>query len=122
MNDDVVGIWVQLKAPSVCVGFVMGVAYLFALFTGFVFAGVISSVWPLVAKREVTFSMLQNTTILMPFEIFVVVFSVPWLLLKQGARQLNTGTALRLGWALVGGAIICGFFQGVVVLSAMYHF
>ncbi len=98
----------------------MGVAYLFALLTGFVFAGFISSIWPLIGGREVSFTLLLKTGFFAPFEVLVVVFSTPLLLLKLGVRQLLAGRSVVFGWGAIAGAIMCSFFQGVVVISSVY--
>ena len=99
----------------------MGFAYVMALLTGFVFAGFVSSLWPLVTRREVSFGLLYPASHLMLFEVFVVVLSTPLLLLKTGVDQLKAGRYPSLGWGAVIGAIFCGFFQGVAVLSIMYN-
>ena len=104
---------------SECVG--MGFAYLMALLTGFVFAGFVSSLWPLIARREVSFGLLFPASYLLPFEVLVVVFSAPLLLLKTGVRQLKTKRYVVLAWGAIFSAVFCGFFQGVAVLSFMYH-
>ncbi len=66
----------------------MGFAYVMALLTGFVFAGFVSSLWPLVTRREVSFGLLYPASHLMLFEVFVVVLSTPLLLLKTGVGAL----------------------------------
>ncbi len=98
----------------------MSIAYLFALLTGFVFAGFVSSVWPLLGGRDVSFSLLRQTSFLAPFEVLVVVFCIPVLLLKLGVGQISSGHSMLIGFSAIGGAIMCSFFQGVVVISGAY--
>jgi len=92
-------------------------AYGLAVLTGFVFAGFVSSSWPLITRRDVSFKLLYPAGNLMLLEVFIVVFSVPLLLLKIGVAQLAKGRYRSLAWACVAGSIFTGFFQGVAVLS-----
>ena len=98
----------------------MGVAYLFALLTGFVFAGFVSSIWALVSGRDVSFSLLVQTSFLAPFEVLVVVFSVPLLLMKLGVKHLAIGESMSFAWGFIGASVLCGFFQGVIVMSSIH--
>ena len=98
----------------------MSIAYVFALVTGFVLAGFISSLWPLVARREVSFGLLYPAGMLLPLEIFVVVISVPLLLLKIGVGQFVAGQFRSLGVMALVGALLTGFLQGVALLSLVY--
>jgi hypothetical protein len=99
----------------------MSFAFVLALLTGFVSAGFISSLWPLLGGRNVSFGLLMSAGFLLPLEVLVVTFSIPLLLLKMGTRQITGGRFLMLGWSAVGAAVLSGFFQGVVVLSVMYQ-
>ncbi len=98
----------------------MGFAYFFALITGFVSAGFVASLWPLLSRREVSFGLLYPAGILLPIEIFVVVFSTPLLLLKSGVKLMKTRQLALLAWTAIAGAVFSGFFQGVALLSLMY--
>lgn len=100
----------------------MSFEYFFALLTGFVFAGFVSSLWPLVGGRAVSFGLLMPASFLLPLEVIVVTFSTPLLLLKMGVSQIKAGKYLLLGWGAVSAAVFSSFFQGVVVLSVMYYF
>jgi len=93
--------------------------YTFALVTGFVFAGFISSCWSLITKKEVSFGLLYPAGHLLAVELFVVVFSVPLLLLKLALRGLARGRYRLFAWSAMMGAFFTGFFQGVAVLSLM---
>ncbi len=98
----------------------MGVAYFFALLTGFVSAGFVASLWPLITRREVSFGLLYPAGVLLPLEVFVVVFSTPLLLLKLGVEQIKGKRFVTLAWSAIAGAVFTGFFQGVALLSLMY--
>lgn len=95
----------------------MGIAYLFALLSGFVFAGFVASLWPLIVRREVSFSLLYPASNLLAVEVFVVVFSIPLLLLKLGVAQMQRGKFVAMAWCAIGGSVLCGFLQGVALLS-----
>ncbi len=98
----------------------MGTAYIFALVTGFVSAGFIASLWPLLSRREVSFGLLYPAGRLLLVEVFVVVLSMPVLLLKLGVAQIRAGRFVSLAWSAIIGAVFSGFFQGVALLSLMY--
>jgi len=98
----------------------MGIAYVFALLTGFVFAGFVASAWPLITRREVSFGLLYPAGVLLPLEVFVVVFSTPLLLLKLGVELVRHKRFLALAWSAIAGAVFTGFFQGVALLFLMY--
>jgi len=98
----------------------MGIAYVFALVTGFVSAGFIASLWPLFSRREVSFGLLYPVGRLLLLEVFVVAFSMPVLLLKLGVAQIRAGRFVSLAWSAIIGAVFSGFFQGVALLSLMY--
>lgn len=98
----------------------MEFAYFFAILTGFVFAGFVSSLWPLMGQREVSFGLLYPASHLLPLELPVVVFSTPVLLLKLGVALFNGRRFNLLAAGVVVGSVLAGFFQGVVVLSLMY--
>lgn len=95
-------------------------AYLFALLIGFVSAGFIASLWPLIGGRDVSVQMLRTTTMLLPFEILAVVLAMPLLLVKTGAQLVSGGTYRGWGIFAFGGSIISSFFQGVALLSIAY--
>ena len=96
-------------------------SYAFALVTGFVFAGFISCLWPLIARREVSFGLLFPASSLVAFEVLVVVFATPLLLLQLAVGQLSKGRYRSLAWSALAGAVFAGFFQGVAVLSVMFQ-
>ncbi len=98
----------------------MDIAYVFALITGFVLAGFMTSLWPLLSKREVSFGLLFPAGALLPVEVFVVVLSLPLLLLKIGANQIAKGRFISLAWSAIAGALLSSFFQGVALLSLIY--
>jgi len=93
--------------------------YTFALVTGFVFAGFVSSCWSLITQREVSFGLLYPAGHLLAVELIVVVFSVPLLLLKLALSRLAHGRYRLFAWSAMVGAFFTGFFQGVAVLSLM---
>ena len=99
----------------------MFVAYVFAVLTGIVSAGFVSSIWPLLAGRPVRFSLLLETGNLLPLEVLIVVLSGPLLLLREGALQLGRQRHVRLGFVALTGALCWSFFQGVVVLTLLYQ-
>ena len=101
-------------------GMGMYVAYVFALLTGIVSAGFVSSIWPLVTGRAIGFGSLLEPDVLLPLKVIAVVLSGPVLLLREGAGRVLTHGQLRLGlWALAG-SLCWSFFQGVIVLTVMY--
>lgn len=96
-------------------------AYLFALLTGFVLAGFVSSLWSLLIGRKVSFSLLFRSGGLLPVDVLVVTFSVPLLLMQMGIEQVARSGLGKFGIGAITGSIICSFFQGVVLLSVIYN-
>ncbi len=99
----------------------MAFAYFFALMTGLVSAGFVATLWPLIGGRPVSWSILQSTTLLLPLELIVVVFSTPFLLAKAGARLYSSGKFRGVALGAYGGSLLSGFLQGVALLSILYR-
>lgn len=97
----------------------MVIAYLFALLTGFVFAGFVSSLWSLLTGRALTFGLLGRTGALLLVDVVVITVCFPLLVLKLGINLIAGTRHMMLGLGAVCGAIVCSFFQGVVLLSVI---
>lgn len=99
----------------------MSVAYFFAFLTGFVVAGFVSSLWALVTGRALTFGILGRSGWVLPLDVAVVTVSFPLLLAKTAVKLTKTRQGGFLALGAFSAAIICSFFQGVVLLSVIYN-
>lgn len=98
----------------------MYVAYVFAVLTGFVFAGFVYSLFVVITGREPSEDMILFPTGHFLLEVPIVILSAPYILGKSGIYRIWERGHVKLGTAAIIGAAGWSFMQGVLVLTAIY--
>jgi hypothetical protein len=91
---------------------------LFAAAVGFAAAGLIGSLWAVIAGGQPALSMLLTRDSVMPLRILVLVFHAPIILLRGGIGLLFSDTPIGLAIIVAGGAWC--FFEGVFILTQFF--
>jgi hypothetical protein len=91
---------------------------LYATAVGFAAAGLIGSLWAVVAGGSPTASMLFSRDLMIPLRVLVLVLHAPVMLLRGGMSLLIAGRSMGLA-AIAAGGIWC-FFEGVFILTQVF--
>jgi hypothetical protein len=94
------------------------IAYLFAIATGIVSSGAISSLWSILAGEAPSFKMLGDDDFLIPIKVPVVVLSGPTTLLLDACWWLMERPMIGLSMIVAGFA--WSFIQGVFILTHVF--
>jgi hypothetical protein len=100
------------------------VALLQALFVGFAFAGLIASAFELFSQRKASFSLLQSGGVGALASVPLVVFSAPFLILRNTVRGRQIegrpfhfvvlASMIAGLWSLASGQLIMDVLRGVI--------
>jgi len=95
-------------------------ASIFLVATGFVTAGLASSLWAGVTGEPLRVGVLEEQDVLMPVRVLALVIALPFLLAHLAARQPRHGRlGVVFGGLALSAAVCWCFVQGVVIVAAI---
>lgn len=94
--------------------------FVFVSAVGLVTAGLTRNLWPLLTGHDVSLSLLDERSLLMPLRAMVLVISAPVMLMGASLRHMSDAPGgLLKWWITLPAAMGWSFVQGVVVVVTL---